>query len=357
MGVGLSTGLAILSFIIVIGPLILAHELGHFWAARAFRIQVEEFGFGYPPRLLTLFERKGTKYTLNLLPMGGFMRPAGEDDPSVVGGLSAASKLARFSVLAAGPAANVVVAYVLLVVMYLVGAPHEIPGALIVNVVPDTPAYEAGLLADDQIVGVDGILIVDYGQLSSYIREHTGELITLQIVRGGEPLDIDMTPRTEWPEGQGPTGIELATAYEIQRYGPLAALVEGARELGRLVQAFVEFPARVIRENIPARLLRPLSVVGISQLGGQAMEISLEENAVWPVIQLAAIISLALALTNILPLPALDGGRILFVLIEALRGKRVKAERESLIHFVGFALLILAMAVFMVLDIVDPLVQ
>src|SRR5688572_32146966 len=117
-----NTGLSVLAFFVVIGPLIFFHELGHFLGARWNNITVEEFGIGYPPRMLTLFERNGTKYTLNWLPLGGFMRPAGEGDPTVEGGFDAASRLARFSTLFAGPAANIVIAFVLLLVMFMLGA-------------------------------------------------------------------------------------------------------------------------------------------------------------------------------------------------------------------------------------------
>jgi regulator of sigma E protease len=124
-----------------------------------------------------------------------------------------------------------------------------------------------------------------------------------------------------------------------------------------LLETFVRVPGMVIRQQLDPRYLRPLSVIGISQLGGQAMEASLAEDALWPVIQLTAFISLALAITNLLPIPALDGGRILFVIIEAIRRRRIQPEREMFIHFIGFAVLITAMLIFMLLDVVDPVVM
>ncbi|NLH09169.1 MAG: RIP metalloprotease RseP, partial [Chloroflexi bacterium] len=127
--------------------------------------------------------------------------------------------------------------------------------------------------------------------------------------------------------------------------------------MGNIMVAFVELPSLIAQNQIPTRYLRPVSVIGISQMGGQAMEASLSQAAAWPIIQLTALISLALAITNLLPIPALDGGRILFVLIETIRGKRISPEREAVVHFVGFALLVTAMIAFMYLDIVDPLIQ
>ena len=357
MTIGLNTGLAILAFIVVIGPLIFLHELGHFLAARWNNIQVEEFGIGYPPRMLTLFERKGTKFTLNWLPMGGFMKPAGEDDPSVPGGLASASRMARFQVLLAGPAANFLTAFVLLAGMFMLGAPVEQPGALVSQVEPNSPASQAGLVEGDVILKADNLAVDNYNVLISYVYEHRGEPITLTVRRAQAEVPVTLTPRTDYPEGQGPTGIQVASIYQIQRFGPLGAVKMAAGEIGHLMNAFVELPAQVIRGQMDARYLRPVSVIGISQLGGQAMEASISQNALWPIVQLTAFISLALAVTNLLPIPALDGGRLLFVVLEAIRGKRFKPEHEAMVHFIGFAVLIVAMFVFMYLDVVDPLVQ
>jgi len=357
MTIGLNTGLAILAFIVVIGPLIFLHELGHFLAARWNDIKVEEFGIGYPPRMLTLFERKGTKFTLNWLPMGGFMKPAGEDDPEVPGGLASASKLARFQVLVAGPVANFLVAFVLLVGMFMLGAPVEQPGALISQVEPDSPAAEAGLLEGDVVLQAGDVNIDNYNTLITYVYEHRGDPITLVVRRDQAEIPLTLTPRVDYPEGQGPTGIQVASIYQVEKFGPFGAIERATGEIGNLLSAFVELPAQVIRGQMDARYLRPVSVIGISQLGGQAMEASIDQNALWPIVQLTAFISLALAITNLLPIPALDGGRILFVLLEAIRGKRFKPEHEALVHFIGFAVLIVAMFLFMYLDVVDPLVQ
>lgn len=357
MTIGLNTGLAILSFIVVIGPLIFFHELGHFVAARLFNIDVEEFGIGYPPRMLTLFERKGTKYTLNWLPMGGFTRMSGEEDPDVPGGFGAASKTARFSVLAAGPAVNIALAFILLFAMFLMGAPVEQPGVMVTLIEPGSPAEAAGLEVGDKIVAVAGDTIEQSTDLSNYIYAHTGEPITLTVSRNEAQVNLTMTPRTEWPEDQGPTGIQMQSIVEIEKYGVFGALKQAGTEFGAIVHSFVTLPAQIVNNQIPTRYLRPLSVIGISQMGGAAMESSIEQSAVWPVVNLAALVSLALGLTNLLPIPALDGGRILFVIIEAIRGKRISPEREAVVHFVGFALLLTAMLAFMYLDIVDPLIQ
>lgn|SRR5574341_490914 len=356
MEFGLDFGLAVLAFFVVIGPLILVHELGHFWAARGNKITVEEFGIGFPPRMLVLFRQKGTLFTLNWLPLGGFMRPAGEDDPAVEGGLAQASKTARLAVLAAGPGANFVAAFILLFVMFMIGAPEVQPGALITAVEVDSPAESAGLLPGDIVLEADETEIGGYVDLIEHIHSHLGESVLLTIKRGSAIMVVPITPRLEAPEGQGPTGIQVQPVTAIRQYGFFSAMGRTLQEIGGLLRAFVELPAAVIRNQIPARYLRPVSIVGISQLGGQAIGASLDANAAWPLIRWTAFVSLALGITNLLPIPALDGGRIMFVLLETVRGRRVDPQREMVIHFIGFALLLAAMLVFVYLDIVDPLV-
>ncbi len=352
----MSIGLSILAFFVVLGPLIFFHELGHFLAARWSKIEVEEFGIGYPPRMLTLFKHQGTKYTLNWLPLGGFMRPKGEDDPGVEGGLAAAPKRARLAVLFAGPVANILVAFLLLVIMFMLGAPVEQAGAEVVRVEPNTPAEKAGLQEGDIILYADDMFIEQYEDLIFYINEHVGQAIVLTIQREGERLNAEVMLRTDPPEGQGPAGIQIRSIVEVRSYGPFAATGKALGEMGELLRALVELPSAIIQQRLPPRYLRPVSFIGISQLGGQAIDASLEQNAAWPIVQITAFVSLALAITNLLPIPAFDGGRILFVLIEAVRGKRVNPQRETLIHFVGFAIMLMAMIIFVYLDIVDPLI-
>ncbi len=347
--------LAVLAFFIVIGPLILIHETGHFVGARLTGVPIEEFGIGYPPRLVKLFERNGTAFTLNAIPLGGFVRPLGEDDPEVEGGLASSSKRTRIIVLSAGAVANVIAGYVLLVVMFMVGAPVDQPGALITDVMPDSPAAAAGLQIDDVILGADDVEVERYDMLSEYTHNHAGQPITFTVLRGEDTLAITLTPLEDPPPGQWPVGIRYTSVTEIHQYGLFAALEQAALEIGDLAVNIIRLPVAIIRNQIELRFLRPVSVVGMSQLGGMAIDQSISRNALWPILELTAFISIALALTNILPIPAFDGGRILFVLIEAVRGRRVDPRRETLIHYISFMVLLGLMLVFVYLDIVDPL--
>lgn len=353
---GVDTGLAVLAFFIVIGPLILFHELGHYLAAKWNNIQVEEFGFGYPPRLITLFKIGETRFTLNAIPLGGFVRPVGEDDPDAEGGLATATKWARLQVLAAGSIANFIVGILLLMAMFMIGAPVDV-GAQISLVAENSPAEAVGLEVGDVIREVDGQPVNESGDLVRLISASVGESIALTIERGDETFTTELVPRTEVPEGEGPIGIAFQPLQEVRAYGPIQAFVETMEQLVLIARGFVEFPALIIQQQIPARFLRPMSPVGISQIGGQAIEVSVAENQLWPIIRLTAVISFALGFTNLLPIPALDGGRIMFVLLEFVRGKPIDPRREAIVHFVGFAVLLTTMLLFVYFDITDPLIQ
>jgi regulator of sigma E protease len=332
-------GLAILAFLIVVGPLVFFHELGHYLVARFNKIVVEEFGIGLPPRIIT------------------FMKPIGEDDPTVVGGLAASSKLSRLSVLAAGPGANMLLAYVLLVVMFMVGVPIEkpdAPGALINVVEPNSPAFHAGLQAGDVILSAGGESITRFDDLTSYIYAHRGEPIILAVQRTDEILEITIVPRLVAPSGQGPTGIQVQPITELRSFGLLEASNRALNEFANYFRLMIELPFQAIQRQIPAEALRPVSIVGISRIGGQVIGDSIQENQVYPIIRFSAYISLALAITNLLPIPALDGGRILFVLIEAIRGRRVDPQRETVVHLIGFAILLTVMVVFVYIDVAYP---
>jgi regulator of sigma E protease len=350
-----------IAFFVVIGPLIFIHELGHFVVAKLNGIHVEEFGIGFPPRLFTLFERGGTRYTINAIPMGGFVRPIGEDDPTIEGGLAGAPKRARLAMLSAGPGANIVAAYVVLVVTFMLGWQELLPGASIEEVQPDTPAEEAGLMVGDIVVYADDEFIDQPLTLIEYVNDRKGEPVTLQVDRGGDTVDVTLTPREEYPSDQGPTGITISGMVAFRKYGFGEAIVGAADELVVMTRLSVEIPVLLIRECLSpvatiedaCRFLRPASVVGISQIGGQVIEESLYVGQWFPILRLASFVSLALAFTNLLPIPALDGGRIAFVLVEAVRGRRIDPEREGLVHFVGLAALFTLMLFLMFLDVID----
>jgi len=433
-------GLMVVAFVIVLGPLVFLHELGHFLVAKLTGVHIEEFGFGYPPRLLKFWQSpgrldvgnaqvviqhnfklppqlqvgrsvdaivshdergqnvlrrmvllepkqeaetatgaasqvasdemhlrgqvtrldRGTEYTLNLIPLGGFVRPRGENDPQIAGGLASAPKRVRFAILAAGATMNLLAAVVILSLIFATGSPEVArANVTIVEVSPDSPAAQAGLQVNDVVVKAGGQSIQRAEDLTGYVRSHTDQPIVLTVQRGDQTLEFRLIPRSNPPENQGPTGIridERPVEITTVRYPLPQAIVRGLSETGRQIGFVASVPVRVIRGLIPAPLARPVGPVGISQLAGESLRLSLANNQWYPLLYLTASISIALAITNLLPLPALDGGRILFVLIEAVRGRRVDPERETAIHFIGMALLLALMLLITWQDLVNPVV-
>ncbi|MCB9433559.1 MAG: site-2 protease family protein [Ardenticatenaceae bacterium] len=348
---------AIGGFIIILTPIVLVHELGHFWAARLSNIRVEEFGLGLPPRAMTLAERKGTIFSLNWIPLGGFVRPAGEDDPNVPDGLAAASKRARFFVLVSGAGMNFIAAIVIFWVALMIGP----PAVAISNVNPGSPAETAGLQANDVILEVDGVRADSSSVLVDRVHEMAGQPIQLLVSRDGQQLNITLVPRSPGEydsDSEGPIGVGLmmsTTGERISR-NPIEAGVDAVQFMGNYVSLYLRLPAMLLSGDITPQEARPVSIVGISQIAGQAAEASAQNRNLFPLLSIAAFINVALGLTNLLPLPALDGGRILFVVIEAIRGRRIEPEREGMVHVIGMLVLLGLMVLMIVQDIVNPII-
>ena len=343
-------------FFIVLTPIILVHELGHFFAARLSNIRVEEFGFGFPPRAVKLAERNGTIYSLNWIPLGGFVRPAGEDDPTVEGGLASASKRARLFVLFAGAGANFVMGLIVFWIAFMIG----MPAVAVSDVTPNSPAAAAGFQAEDVFLEVDGVQAETSGIIADIMRNKAGEPVEVLVARGEGTELLTVIPRTldEYdPSQEGPIGVGLMADPDGRRItlGPGEALVESARSMWEIVYLTVSVPSMLINGDISPSEARPVSVVGISQIAGQAAEVSVTNSNLFPILNMVAFISVALGFTNLLPIPALDGGRILFVLIEAVRGRRIEPEREGMVHVVGMLVLLGLMALLIVQDIVNPI--
>ncbi len=341
------------SFFVVLSVLVLVHEFGHFIVARRSGIVVEEFGLGYPPRLVTLFERDGVSYTLNAIPFGGFVRMRGEDGAEGPGSFVSQSKRVRAAVLLAGPAMNLLLAFVLFTASFLLGRPMPAPGALVTDVAPGSPAAEAGMQPGDLIVEVEGEPIETPADLVRSTRTRLGQPVTLTIRRDGEVLTIKLTPRVRPPEGEGPIGVAIRSPSEIRRLPLGPSLVNGLYMTGMFIAGTLSLPVMLLRGAVSTEMARPIGPVGIAQLAGGAVEVSVATGLWFPILQLMAILSAALAVTNLLPLPALDGGRLLFVVIEAVRGRRVDPEKEGLVHLIGMALLFTLMILITYQDIVQ----
>lgn len=347
---------AIAGFLIVLTPIVLIHELGHFSAARLTGVKVEEFGFGLPPRAVTLAERGGTKFTLNWIPVGGFVRPAGEDDPDVPGGLASASKKVRIFVLSAGAGANFLFAIFLFWLALVLGA----PAVSIADVKPGSPAEAAGLQAGDAFMEVDGQPIYSDQLIINAIKERAGQPVELLVNRDGEEFAVSVTPRRpgEFDAAtDGALGVGLTFSPDIKVSGrPLEAIGGSLNLMWEYVSVYAQLPSMLMSGEITPSEARPVSIIGISQIAGQAAESTANTRNFFPILSIAAFISIALGLTNLLPIPALDGGRIMFVLIEAVRGRRIEPEREGMVHVIGMLVMLGLMALLIVQDIVNPII-
>ncbi|OGG44314.1 MAG: hypothetical protein A3F84_23270 [Candidatus Handelsmanbacteria bacterium RIFCSPLOWO2_12_FULL_64_10] len=342
-----------LAIIPILGLLIVAHELGHFVVARMLGIVVEEFAIGFPPRLLSTV-RGGVRYSLNLIPFGAYVRLLGEEDPSVRGSFAGQPKRARALVLAAGSGVNFLLAIFAFTLAYGTGWPD--PSNVEVRVaetLPGSPAATAGLAVGDVIREANGAPVLSALDLRQ--RTRPGELVEIVVERGGTRLLITMTPRADPPEGQGPLGIRVEAHALPTRHDPLSSVVFGVRQAVEVVGLTLAAPAMAIRGELPPDMLRPIGLPGMSQLAGDAATAVVQTGWLFPVLILAGVFSAGLAVANMLPLPALDGGRLFFVLIEAIRGRRISPEREGLIHAAGLMLLLSLMLVISYYDVVRPL--
>ncbi len=351
--------ITILSLLIILSILVLVHELGHFIVAKRSGITVEEFGWGYPPRALTLWEHNGTKYTINWIPFGGFVRLPGEDDPTVPGGFATKPKLTRLSVLFAGPFMNFVLAAILFALSFMIGMPYASEEVVtIVGISANSPAAEAGLQEGDIVLALNGEPIKLVNDFIERTQSLKGTEVALTIDRDGEQLALTLVPRVDPPPGEGAMGVAIngsAAAWSVRHLPPGQAILRGVEQTTQVVLLTVSAPDLLLRGSSSPEAARPVGPVGIARMTGDAATQAVNDGWWFPVIQLTAFISAALGITNLLPIPALDGGRILFILIEALRGKRIDPQKEGLIHMIGMALILALMFLVTVQDIVSPL--
>lgn len=344
--------LTALLFIAVLSVLVLAHEWGHYAAAKRAGMDIEEFGIGFPPRLFSWKDKNGTEWSINLVPLGGFVRIKGEngEERTSPGAFAMKSIPARFLVLAAGVLMNLFVAWILFTGGFLFGLPAVIEGtedtsaiisdrALhIVQVLPESPAAEAGIEEGDKVISIDGESFTDGEAARAALTPNAGgEPIEMVFERDGETEHTLLTPKyieEIKKEGVGVALVETGTVRYPFYVAPVKGVVTTIGMTVQIVGAFVGLVAGVFtKENVLAELSGP---VGIAALTGEVARLGIGH-----LIQFAAMLSVNLAVLNAIPFPALDGGRMFFLAVEAIRRKPNSMKFEQAAHTLGFGILIL----------------
>lgn len=480
--------LALVAFAVILIPSIIIHELGHFLAAKLVGINVLEFGIGFPPRLGRLFMWGETEFTINLLPLGGFVRPLGEDmigpagedkikrdrqtileraylterevlrlrgvDDKRMMSVSEAPPLGRIFFMAAGALANFAMAMLLFVAVALIGLPKVVGGlSQVASIPPDSIFADSDVQTGDAIEKINGQRFADFAAfhdaLAAYqdeqiefslVRNETGEAYAVKVqsnfaqrsgwvqimsveeespasAAGLEPgdlishinrvplpasgesvkvlqeasrayqgrpmpltiwrqreegdtqrLDISVVPRVDPPQGVGRLGVSTRAQFGIGDHTRFAdagyktelipqnissAIKHSLRTTATTFEVIASIPGRLLDGSLRGEDARPISIIGISKIGGEFIQRSLREGP-GLLLNFIALISIFLGITNLLPIPALDGGRIVFVLLEILRGKPINPQTEARIHQIGIMLLMILGVLVMIYDLINP---
>lgn len=370
----------VLLFLVILSVLVFVHEFGHFSMARLFGMRVDEFGFGFPPRALGFWKDPKTNtwkfvgsktdrmprtiYSVNWIPLGGFVRIKGEDGAGRKEKDSFASSPGwkRIIVLSAGVIMNFILAWVLFSIVFMIGAPQAVTSddtvngetsVQIGNVLPNTPAEEMGFRIGDTILGryvetdrseeekAYYTPLVTIGDVQEYVEANKGKEIRFLVKRGEEQVPLIGSPRVDYPEGEGSLGIELVRT-SIVSYPWYEAVWKGLMTVFMLIGAILAAFWGLLKTlfttgSTPADIAGP---VGIAFYTKQVADLGFVY-----ILQFAGILSVNLGIINILPIPALDGGRVVFVLAEMIKGSPVSQKFEQAIHSIGFVLLLLLMLV------------
>ncbi len=313
--------------IFVFGLLILVHELGHFFAARLTGIRVLELAIGFGPKLFG-WTRNKTDYSLRAVPLGGFCRMLGEDheESNEPDSFPRKPVLHRAFVLLAGAAMNLVLAVAIFFVIFffMTGVP-DMSTSEIGQVLENTPAEEAGLQEGDRITAVNSTAISRWEGVLESISPRAREEIALTVQRGGESLTLQVTPALDEETGTGKIGIVPV----VRKYMFVDSLQGSFERFGMVIASIFQ----VLTGRAPLDVAGPVGIVSVIGEVAQTGFINL--------LLLTALISISLGIMNLLPIPALDGGRLLFLAVEAVRGRPIDPEKEGMIHFIGFAFLIM----------------
>jgi len=346
--------LIIILVIIGLSLLILGHEAGHFFAAKAFGLKVDEFGIGFPPRMIA--KKFGeTEYSINWLPFGGFVRISGErgefegvrpEDNAEVKPASEDKRLffnqptwKKSIIVLAGVFMNFILGWLLFSIVLMVGSPSSL---IIAGTQPGSPAAAAGIQAGDIVKGY-----TDSQSFINFVNQHQGTPLTFTVTRNDKDISETITPRVNPGPDQGALGVELEEGGAA-RENPFAAIWHGLEDAGILswltIQAFWDLLKQVfVHATLPSDVVGPVGIFGIAEETGKI--------GLTYLLQFLGIISINLMVVNCIPFPALDGGRFLLVIIEKIKGSPLSYKVEAMINGIGFALLLALMVALTVRDV------
>ena len=332
----------IIEFVIGLAILVIIHELGHYIACRLFGIPVDEFGVGFPPRVATLFEWAGTKFTLNAIPLGGFVRARGESDPTIPDGLMAANPWKRIGVYVAGPFMNIlaaVIIYTVIVMRLGIEDPNRLDVVMITYVEANSPAEQAGLKIDD-IIKLANDEAIDSGEkLRNVIYSNLDVPVTLEIQRGQEIFLTTLTPRSNPPPGQAPIGIAMgAPTIPVSLWVALPAGVNATYRHGEALLSLITHFATGQSTNEGKLLGFKGMVDTYSTIREGESPSGLSQDI--DVLGFYTNLTISLGFLNLLPIPALDGGRVLLALPEIILRKRIPTRYQEILIGVTFLLLL-----------------
>ena len=341
---------SIILTLIVFSLLVYVHELGHYLAARRAGIRVEEFGFGFPPRLLTLGNMGDMLITLNLIPVGGFVRMAGmpgsdeEDDPE---GFSRKSIGSRTLALTSGTIMNAILAVALYTCVSLVGEPVDVERLEISGVAEPSPAFAAGLQTGDVIIALDGVPVRSFYDLYLHTLSRAGQSVRVTVNRSGSEVTVQLVPRNDPPPEEGAMGIAVDRTFlgtELVKYSLWEAVPRGIvmtwETVADLWFGLKEMVKAWLKPGTASAIpLTGIGVVGIGQIVGQVAR-SGDPWVPQRIVLLTAFLSINFAIFNLLPIPALDGGRLVFVVLEWIRGgRKIDPRKEGYVHMIGMVVL------------------
>ncbi|HEV8536457.1 MAG TPA: M50 family metallopeptidase [Candidatus Limnocylindria bacterium] len=347
--------LAIPLFLLMFTAIIAVHEFGHYITARLFGMRVLEFAFGFPPRLFAI-RHGGIDYSINAIPFGGFVRILGQDDFSIEqrgagepGSFTSKPWWQQAIVLASGVAMNFVLAIVVLMAAFMIGTNVPTGIVRVDQVAPNSPAAAAGIQPGDIVRAIDDKPITRTSDLHNYVWSHTDKEVTIVIERNGRILDpLKVVPRAQPPENEGPLGVRLEdVTTPPTALPPPEAFGQAVRLTVDVVQQIAELPGQL--------LARPAGTPGPPPVGGpiEILRVTalVSQSGLSSFLKLVGVISVNLAVLNIIPFPGLDGGRLFFVLLRAAFRRRISPQVEAAIHAVGFVLLLGLLVVVSVADI------